>query len=124
MKKKIIVTIIAVLVVVVLGSELLRNSTSEENCMQISGLVTEVSEGGNKDVVIKIDGSHTAYYINRGLENGVKLKNLQNDLLNKNATLTFNPRNSILGIIVGNGNSIKEIYKLQKGSNLLFRKLQ
>ena len=70
MKKTIVVAIIAVLVVV-LGSELLRNSTSEENCMQISGLVTEVSEGGSKDVVIKIDGSHTTYYINRGLENGV-----------------------------------------------------
>ena len=49
-------------------------------------IVTEINEGTSNDIVIKDTGTDF-YYINRGLEKGLSIKELNDKLLNKKVTL-------------------------------------
>lgn len=56
---------------------------SKENCVLVKGKVERIFEGGELDVVIKLSGDNNIYYINRGLERGLVMDNLQKDLIGK-----------------------------------------
>lgn len=46
----------------------------EEDCEVLMGTVTEIHEGGVKDVVIKLRGYKQVFYINRGIGKRIKFK--------------------------------------------------
>jgi hypothetical protein len=53
------------------------------------GIVSEVSEGGTKDAVIRLTGDNTSYYINRGLETRFSLTGLQKDIVGKQVIISY-----------------------------------
>ena len=60
------------------------------NCIKISGNVIRVDEGGGQsDIIIDIQGDDSYYYINRGLEMGINLKEMQIALINESAELFY-----------------------------------
>ena len=60
-----------------------------ENTVEISGKVQAIKEGGPQDVVIKLSDDPHHYYINRGLEQGLELKDLQKRLEGEEITLRY-----------------------------------
>lgn len=64
-------------------------TATNSNTVTISGEVERVFEGGVKDVVFQLKNNDHIYYINRGLENGLDLLDLQQRLKNEFITLKF-----------------------------------
>lgn len=62
---------------------------SEAEALVTKGRVTEIYEGGVKDVVFRLENDHHIYYINRGLENGLELENLRQRLIGQNVTFKY-----------------------------------
>jgi len=85
-------------------------------CLVAEGRVIKVFEGGVNDVAFRLEGDETMYYINRGLEQGLILEDLQQELTGNNITIRYpkhwtllDPNNKIkhLSILEYNG---KDIY--------------
>jgi len=62
---------------------------TESEALTTSGTVTYVYEGGVKDVVLRIKDSPRTYYINRGLEEGLEIKALQEKLIGEEVTIKY-----------------------------------
>ncbi|MGB1308185.1 MAG: hypothetical protein ACPG6B_04695 [Oceanihabitans sp.] len=62
-------------------------NTSKEASTEITGIVDSLYEGGIKDLVIKLENDNKIYYINRALENGFNLEDINNILLEKEVTI-------------------------------------
>ena len=80
-KKSILLATIAT----VMTSCMIQNP-DKEDCFIVEMNVTDISEGGVKDLVFH-NAEGDFYYINRGLENGFTLDTAKEAILNKNATL-------------------------------------
>ena len=81
MKKAFILITISILLI----SCVIQNPQPEE-CKIKEITVTNISEGTSNDIVIK-DAGTDFYYINRGLEQGLSIEELNTQLLNKKVTL-------------------------------------
>ena len=97
-----------------------------KDCLVAEGKVVSVLEGGTNDVVFRLDGDKTKYYINRGLEYGLVLEDLQNELIGNKVTIRYpehwtplDPNNSIkhLCILEYNGKEIFNEIKLVHSGN-------
>lgn len=64
-------------------------NSKKENSVEVTGIVDELYEGGVKDLVFKLKGSETIYYINRALENGFNLNEAKKEFLEKEVTLWY-----------------------------------
>lgn len=58
-----------------------------DDVMEVKGKVIGLKEGGGFDVMVRLENDDHRYYINRGLENGLTMEQLKQDILNKNVTL-------------------------------------
>ena len=61
----------------------------EKDCFVLKGTVTKIYEGGVKDVVIELSGQNQKFYVNRGLERGLNLKELQQKLTGSKIVLKY-----------------------------------
>lgn len=86
-----------------------------DECLEVSGTVTEVYEGGDMDAFFKIEGDHRTFYINRGLENGLNLDSLQK-LVYQSVTMMYV---DIWTPLDPNGN-IRHVSQLMHGDKLLY----
>ena len=65
-------------------------SATHDNCVAIIGQVEKVIEGeGENDFVIFLKDDNSYYYVNRGLERGLDLKTLQEQLVGQSITLHY-----------------------------------
>lgn len=87
MKKSVIFILIAIVVLLILA--LMPVDTSRNNSVLVVGKVVNVEEGGVKDLIIELENSKIKYYINRGVENGFKIKNARIELLGKSVQLHY-----------------------------------
>ncbi|MDB9960698.1 hypothetical protein OAD62_01235 [Oceanihabitans sp.] len=55
--------------------------TRKDKSIQVIGIVDTLYEGGVKDLVFKLKNDSNIYYINRALENGFDLNEMNGDLL-------------------------------------------
>jgi hypothetical protein len=62
---------------------------SEDNCLVAKGTIISVMETGVNDILFKLEGDKTAYYINRGLEQGLNLDSLWANVRGKEAILKY-----------------------------------
>lgn len=62
---------------------------AEKDCLVLKGTVTKIYEGGVKDVVIELSGQNQKFYVNRGLERGLNLKELQQKLTGLEIVLKY-----------------------------------
>jgi len=81
-----------------------------EECEVKEIVVTKIYEGGVKDIVIDNTENHL-FYINRGLEQGLKIEDLQKHIINKKATLHL--ANSLVG-------TSRHIAQLKVGDSIFY----
>jgi len=61
--------------------------TSRANSIKVTGIVDTLYEAGVKDLVFKLENNPNSYYINRALENGFNLNEMNVSLLRKEITI-------------------------------------
>lgn len=61
----------------------------EDQAIVETGIVSDIYEGGEHDVVFRLENKKRRYYINRGLENGLELADLQELLIGQEITLKY-----------------------------------
>lgn len=64
-------------------------NSNKDNSVEVTGIVDDMYEGGVKDLVFKLKGSETTYYINRALENGFDLEDAKKMFLKEQITLWY-----------------------------------
>ncbi|NNE29337.1 MAG: hypothetical protein HKN16_06860 [Saprospiraceae bacterium] len=92
----------------------------EEKALTKLGTVERIYEGGVKDVVFRLEGDPTRYYINRGLENDLNLETLRADLLGKNVTIKY-PK---YWTPLDPKNCIRHLSKLEFEGRVIFNELK
>jgi len=61
----------------------------EDRALVEKGIVSDIYEGGKNDVVFRLENKKRRYYINRGLENGLELADLEERLIGREVTLKY-----------------------------------
>ena len=64
-------------------------NTAKENCVEVSGTVKSISEGGVKDMIFELENHKITYYINRAFENGFELNKAKKDFVGKKIKLFY-----------------------------------
>ena len=118
MKKKIII-LFCVFLALFLFLALRPISADRGNCKTISGTVSEVTEGGVKDIVIKLSGQDGIFYINRGLEKRFKLSEFTGRFKGREVTISFANHWTPLDPL----NKTKHITELTFGQEVVFSEL-
>ena len=90
-------------------------SMKKEHSSSISGIVKSIETGESHDIVFRLAGNNTFYYINRGVESGLSIQDLSDKLLNQEVTLSYSDRWSPLP----HGGS-RHITQLIKGEVILY----
>ena len=90
--------------------------TSEDKCLVVEGTVKHIYEGGIHDVVFVLEEKGTRYYINRGLEQGLTLDKLRDDLVGENVTIKY-PK---YWTPLDPKESIRHLSKLEWGQEVIF----
>lgn len=67
---------------------------NEEDCQVVTGKVSNVFEGGDKDICLVLQNTsprflYRLFYINRGVERGLNPAELKKDLLGQAVTIKF-----------------------------------
>lgn len=92
----------------------------ENEAISITGIVGEVTSGGTNDLVLKLKGNGSMFYVNRGLERGLNLAAIKSKVTNKQVELKYPDHLSILD---PRGSTI-HISKIQMGEEVLFDELK
>lgn len=72
---------------------------SADNSVAVKGKITGVSKGeGKGDIVLTIEGDDANYYINHGMDNGLTIETLSEQLLNKTAIVYYVKHWSLLNM--------------------------
>ncbi|MCC7504372.1 MAG: hypothetical protein IT259_03680 [Saprospiraceae bacterium] len=61
----------------------------EEDCLVVTGVVTEIYENKGYDVIFKLKDNPNLYYVNRGTQRGIDLNAIQQRLLNQPVTFKY-----------------------------------
>lgn len=61
----------------------------EKDCVKVEGVIGKIHEGPSYDIVFRLIQDDTFYYINRGLERGLHLPDLQAQLVGKKVTISY-----------------------------------
>jgi hypothetical protein len=91
----------------------------EKDCLIVKGTVVDLYEAGTKDVVFKLKGDDRIFYVNRGLENGLDLKKLKSELINKEITIKYPKHWTPLDPF----NSVRHISKIESGGQTIFSEI-
>lgn len=62
-------------------------ASDESECNVTSGILVNLHEGGENDIVFRLKDNEKIYYINRGLEHGFTLEELGEKLLENEVTI-------------------------------------
>ena len=93
-------------------------SVNEGKALSKTGIVHAIYEAGEKDVVFELKQEQQKFYINRGLENGLELVDLQNRLIGKEVTFKFPKYWTPLDW----NNSIRSVLKIETKDEVIFDK--
>ena len=69
---------------------------SEDKTIEAKGVVYKVYEAGDKDIVFKLENNDTSFYINRGIELGLKINDLEQELMGKEIVIKYQNYRTIL----------------------------
>jgi len=89
--------------------------SSDAECLQTTGKVINIYEGGIKDVVLVLENSKQKFYINRGLEQGLDITELKKRLMSKEVSIKYPDYWSFFG-----GKTMTHLSKLELGQELIF----
>ncbi|WP_296310986.1 hypothetical protein [Winogradskyella sp. UBA3174] len=120
MKKKII--IIFAILSLVLAALILRPVpiVTESKALVVNGIVSDIYEGGAKDIAFKLKYDNRIYYINRGLERGLEIGDLKQNLVGKEVILKYPKHWTPLDW----NDKIKHISKVESSGQVFFNELK
>lgn len=84
-----------------------------------NGTVAQILEGGENDIIFRLRETDERFYINRGLEQGLTIKELRQELLGSKITLKYPEYWSLLG-----GGSTHHISKVEFQGRTIFSELR
>ena len=119
MKKTIFIATISLLFVAVILIFWPVPIVSEDKAVVVEGVVSNIYERGVKDIVFRLKGDNTAYYINRGLEHGLTIEDLKEKLVGNHVMLKYPKYWTPLDW----NNKNRHISKLEFNSDVLFNEL-
>lgn len=93
---------------------------SENRTISESGIVTEIYSNKGNDVIFVMENTERKFYINRGLENGLELKNLKEKLIGNPIVVKYPKYWTPLDW----NNSIKHISKVECNDEIVFNELK
>lgn len=93
---------------------------SEDTAIVETGIVSDIYEGGENDVVFRLENQKRRYYINRGLENGLELADLQERLIGREITLKYPDYWTPLDW----NDEIKHLSKVETEAEVIFNELK
>ena len=93
---------------------------SEDRAIVETGIVSDIYEGGENDVVFRLENQKRRYYINRGLENGLELADLQERLIGREITLKYPDYWTPLDW----NDEIKHLSKVETEAEVIFNELK
>lgn len=93
---------------------------TEHNIDTVSGVVVDIFEGGENDIVFKLSGNKTRYYINRGLEEGLDLHELKASLMGEEVVISY-PR---YWTPLDHSGKIRHLSRLIHGNDVIFNEVQ
>lgn len=92
----------------------------ERDCLTLKARVANIYLSGSKDVIFQLYHQDRTFYINRGLEAGLDLKQLRSELINQEVTIKY-PR---YWTPLDPGNSIRHISKVEYEGRTIFTELR
>ena len=92
------------------------HNTKPEECKVIQAEITAVSEGTTYDIVFH-DTTGDFYYINRGVEQGLKVEELRHEVVNKTVTLH-------LAKVLGGKVTSEHISQLAVGEKIIYTEFE
>ena len=109
--KQFIVPFFALFLFLLIYSCIIQNPKPED-CEVVTTTINKIVEGSTYDIVF-VDSGGDRYYINRGLEQGLNLQDLNASVLNKTVTLH-------LAKVLGGAVTSEHIAQLAVGENIIF----
>lgn len=82
-------TLLALGLIVIFVAAQLAYSSRVSNTKTVSGMVTSVTEGGLKDIVVSLKNIRGIHYISKSNTRGLTAEELNDSLVNKVVSLTY-----------------------------------
>ena len=95
-------------------------TVSASEALVARGVVTAIYEGGVHDIAFRLENDDTVYYINRGLEQGLELPQLERQLMGKEITISYPDYWTPLDW----NDKIKHISRVEINGEVLFNELK
>lgn len=92
----------------------------ENKCLVITGEVSKIFAAGQKDIIFQLADINKKFYINRGLEKGLSIDELNTALLQKEITIKYPKYWTPLDFT----NSIKHISKVEFKGKTIYTELE
>lgn len=93
---------------------------AEEHALTEKGIVASIHSNKGNDLIFKMKNTSRRFYINRGLELGLELKELENRLINQKVVMKYPHYWTPLDW----NNQIKHISKLEHEGEVLFNEFR
>lgn len=106
--------VIAVIVLVALKP----SAVNRENCVEVDAVVTSVTKGGLKDIVISLQGVRGIHFIEKGTEKGLSVKSLSEKLHGKKVALFYKKPGFLSGL--SPVTDTRQIVELRTGSEVVY----
>lgn len=91
----------------------------EGDCLIAKGVVAQIQESGTNDISIRLKGNDRIFYINRGLEREIDLKELRAALIDKEILIKYPSYWTPLDP----GDKIRHISKVELSGHTIFTEL-
>ena len=123
MKKIVKITLISFSLIILIIAILIFRPVpivSENQTISESGIVTEIYSNKGNDIIFVLENTKRRFYINRGLESGLELKNLKEKLIRNSIVVKYPKYWTPLDW----NNSVIHISKVEFGEEIIFNELK
>lgn len=86
---KLEIIIFSVVIIVVLFFIFRPTAIDRKNSVSINATVTRVGEGSQNNIIVGLERGDGTYYISHGIDNGVNIDSLRQEVLNKEVTILY-----------------------------------
>lgn len=94
---------------------------SRDNSIAINTTIDKVSEGSEDNIILKLNNTSGIFYINHGLQKGLNLDTLQQELQNREVSVLYLKSNFFSGFSPVKGT--KYITELKLGDKVIYSEL-